>query len=150
MAKVQGTCPPRFAAIREAFAANFEAGREVGASFAVTIDGAPVVDLWSGTADAAGTRPWTEDTIVNVFSTTKAMTALCAHILVDRGLLDLNAPVVRYWPEFAQAGKGAIPVHYLLSHRAGLAGIRTALPREALYDWSRMVDALAAEPPWWE
>ena len=150
MPKVQGTCPPKFAAIREAFAANFEAGREVGASFAVTIDGEPVVDLWGGTADAAGTRPWTEDTIVNVFSTTKAMTALCAHMLVDRGLLDLDAPVVRYWPEFAAGGKATIPVRQLMSHTSGLAGVTPKLPLEALYDWTRMVDVLAAETPWWK
>ena len=146
---VQGTCPPRFAAIREAFAANFEAGREVGASFAVTVDGEPVVDLWDGTADAAGTRPWAEDTIVNVFSTTKAMTALCAHMCVDRGLLDLDAPVVRYWPEFATGGKEAIPVRQLMSHTAGLAGVTPKLPLEALYDWTRMTDVIAAETPWW-
>ena len=146
---VHGTCPPRFAAIREAFAANFEAGREVGASFAVTVDGEPVVDLWGGTADAAGTRPWAEDTIVNVFSTTKAMTALCAHMCVDRGLLDLDAPVVRYWPEFATGGKEAIPVRQLMSHTAGLAGVTPKLPLEALYDWTRMTDVLAAETPWW-
>ncbi len=147
--RVHGTCPPRFAAIREAFAANFEAGRELGASFAVTIDNEPVVDLWGGTADAAGVRPWTEDTIVNVFSTTKAMTALCAHMLVDRGLLDLDAPVVRYWPEFAAGGKATIPVRQLMSHTAGLAGLTPKLPLEALYDWTRMTDALAAETPWW-
>jgi len=146
---VHGTCPPRFAAIREAFAANFEAGREVGASFAVTVDGEPVVDLWGGTADAAGTRPWAEDTIVNVFSTTKAMTALCAHMCVDRGLLDLDAPVVRYWPEFATGGKEAIPVRQLMSHTAGLAGVTPKLPLEALYDWTRMTDVIAAETPWW-
>jgi CubicO group peptidase (beta-lactamase class C family) len=125
-------------------------GREIGASFAATVDGELIVDLWGGYADAACTRPWERDTIVNVFSTTKAMTALCAHLLVDRGLLDLTAPVARYWPEFAQSGKGALPVHYLLSHRAGLAAVRPRLPTEALYDWRRMVDTLAAETPWWE
>jgi len=81
---IHGHCDPRFAAVRDAFAANFAAGREVGASFAATVEGEPVVDLWGGHADAATTRPWERDTIVNVFSTTKAMTALCAHILVDR------------------------------------------------------------------
>src|SRR5207244_5625902 len=131
-------------------AGNFDAGREIGASFAATVDGELVIDLWGGWADAGRTRPWTADTIVNVFSTTKAMTALCAHMLVDRGLLDLDAPVARYWPEFAQRGKHALPVHHLLSHRAGLAAIRQALPVEALCDWHRMVDALAAEEPWWE
>jgi CubicO group peptidase (beta-lactamase class C family) len=147
---IHGTCDPRFAAVRDAFAANFEAGREVGASFAATVDGKPVVDLWAGHADAARLRPWERDTVVNVFSTTKAMAALCAHLLVERGLLDVDAPVARYWPEFAQAGKGCMPVRYLLSHTAGLAALRPSLPSEALYDWSRMTGALAAETPWWE
>jgi CubicO group peptidase (beta-lactamase class C family) len=147
---VEGECAPRFAAVRAAFAANFAAGREVGASFAAWVDGEPVVDLWGGSADRAESRPWERDTIVNVFSTTKAMTALAAHMLVDRGLLDLAVPVARYWPEFAEGGKADLPVHYLLSHRAGLAAVRTPLPTEALYDWERMVGALAAETPWWE
>jgi CubicO group peptidase (beta-lactamase class C family) len=146
---VEGTCAPRFAAVREAFAANFEAGREVGASFAATLDGEPIVDLWGGHADAARSRPWERDTIVNVFSTTKAMTALVAHMCVDRGLLDLDAPVARYWPEFAAAGKSAIPVRQVMSHTAGLAGLTPRLPTEALFDWTRMTDALAAEAPWW-
>ncbi len=147
---VHGDCAPRFASVREAFAASFAAGREVGASFAATLDGEMVVDLWGGFADAAHTRPWGRDTIVNVWSTTKAMTTLCAHMLVDRGLLDLDAPVARYWPEFAQGGKEAMPVRYLLSHSAGLAAIRRPLPPEALYDWERMTSMLAAEAPWWE
>ena len=146
---IQGACAPRFAAVRDAFAANFDAGREVGASFAVTLDGEPVVDLWAGHADASGTRPWTENTIVNVFSTTKAMTAIVAHMLVDRGLLDVDVPVAYYWPEFATAGKASIPVRQLLSHTAGLAGVTPPLPSEALFDWTRMTDALAAEAPWW-
>ncbi len=149
-APIGGTCAPGFEGVREAFAANFAAGREVGASFAATVDGRPVVDLWGGWCDAARARPWARDTIANVFSTTKAMTALCAHVLVERGALDLSAPVSRYWPEFAQGGKERLPVHLLLSHRAGLAALRPPLPTEALYDWGRMTDALAAEAPWWE
>jgi CubicO group peptidase (beta-lactamase class C family) len=148
-ARVEGDCAPRFERVRDAFAASFAAGNEVGASFAATVGGEPVVDLWGGFADAARTRPWQRDTIVNVFSTTKAVTALCAHMLVDRGLLELSAPVARYWPEFAQAGKAALPVHLLLSHRAGLAALRAPLPSEALFDWQRMVEAIAAEAPWW-
>jgi CubicO group peptidase (beta-lactamase class C family) len=147
---IDGRCDPRFAAVRDAFSANFEAGREVGASFAATVNGELVVDLWGGYLDAAGTRPWASDTIINVFSTTKAMTALCAHILVDRGALDVDSPVARYWPEFAQAGKEGITTRQLLSHTAGLAAIRQPLPTEALYDWERMIEVLAAEAPWWE
>jgi CubicO group peptidase (beta-lactamase class C family) len=147
---VAGECAPQFAAVREAFAANFAAGREAGASFAATLDGRVVVDLWGGHVDAAGTRPWQRDTIVNVFSTTKAMTALCAHLLVDRGQLDVDAPVARYWPEFARNGKERITTRHLLSHSAGLAALRAPLPVEALYDWPRLTGALADEAPWWE
>ena len=148
--KIEGECAPRFAAVREAFAANFAAGREVGASFAASVDGRLVVDLWGGFADAAGTRPWERDTILNVWSVTKAMTSLCAHVLVDRGLLDLDAPVAEYWPEFAAAGKESLPIRHLLTHQAGLAAIRAPLPRDAFYDWSCMTSAIAAEAPWWE
>lgn len=147
---IHGTCAPRFAGVRDAFAANFAAGREVGASFAATLGGEPVVDLWAGHADAGRTRPWERDTIVNVFSTTKAVTALGAHMLVDRGQLDLDAPVARWWPEFAAAGKQAITPRQLLSHTAGLAALRAPLTAAAFYDWPAMTAALAAEPPWWE
>jgi CubicO group peptidase (beta-lactamase class C family) len=150
MSRVEGECAAGFEKVRDAFEANFAAGRELGASFAATLRGEPVVDLWGGFADAARTRPWQRDTIVNVFSTTKAMTALCAHLLADRGRLDLDAPVAKLWPEFGQAGKSALPVRWLLSHQAGLAALRAPLPTEALFDWQRMTDALAAEAPWWE
>src|SRR6185295_13752941 len=110
---IHGDFDPRFSSVRDAFAANFELGREVGASFAATVDGRLVVDLWGGHADAARTRAWERDTIVNVFSTTKAMTALCAHMAVDRKLLELDEPVARYWPEFARAGKATLPVRHL-------------------------------------
>jgi CubicO group peptidase (beta-lactamase class C family) len=149
-AAIDGTCDSRFRHVRDAFAENLAQHGEVGATVAVTVDGKPVVDLWAGYADAARTRPWTRNTIVNVASTTKGPTAICAHRAVDRGLLDLEAPVATYWPEFAQAGKAAIPVHFLLSHRAGLPAIETPLPTEALYDWDRMTRALAAQKPWWE
>lgn len=148
--EIHGSCDPRFAKVRDAFAANFTAGREVGASFAATLDGELVVDLWGGFADGARTRPWQGDTLANVWSTTKAAAALVAHVLADRGELDLDAPVARYWPEFAANGKAAIPVHMLLSHRAGLAGIDERLPTDALWDWKRMTDVIAAGKPWWE
>jgi CubicO group peptidase (beta-lactamase class C family) len=107
------------------------------------------VDCWGGHADAARARPWTADTIVSVASTTKGMVALCAHMLAERGKLDLDAPVARYWPEFARAGKQDIPVRWLLSHRAGLPAIRRDLPAEALFDWTAMTAALAETTPWW-
>ena len=148
--EVQGYCDEKFAAVKEAFRKNFEADLEVGASFAATIDGKFVVDIWGGYADAAQTRSWEKDTIVNVYSTTKVMTAICAHILIDRGQLDVDAPVARYWPEFAQAGKEKIPVRYLLSHQSGVAGIDEPIPVEAFYDWDRMVKLLEKQKPMWE
>jgi CubicO group peptidase (beta-lactamase class C family) len=150
MTEIHGECASRFGKVKDAFAANFARGREVGASFAVTVGGEPVVDLWGGHADAARTRPWERDTIVNVFSTTKAMTATAAHWLADRGGLDLDAPVASYWPEFATAGKGGIPVRWLLSHQAGLAALREPLAEEIFYDWDRMTSVLAATEPWWK
>ncbi len=150
MTTVQGECEARFAPVREAFEKSFAGGEEVGASFAAFLDGRPVVDLWGGFCDAARTRPWQRDTIVNVFSTTKAMAALVLHMLVERGQVDLDAPVAKLWPEFAQAGKEALPVRHLLAHRAGLAALREPLPTEALWDWTRMTEAVAAEAPWWE
>lgn len=146
---IHGTCHPRFETVRGAFADAFEKYREVGAAIAFSLDGELVVDLWAGHVDSDRTGPWQRDTIVNVYSTTKGMTAICAHQLVERGLLDLDAPVADYWPEFAQAGKESIPVRWLLSHQAGLPAVREPLPEKTLYDWDAMVTALAAEPPAW-
>jgi CubicO group peptidase (beta-lactamase class C family) len=146
---VHGECHARFGAVRDVFAANFRDHDEVGAAVAVVLDGAPVVDLWAGHADLARTRPWERETIVNVYSCTKGMTALCAHRLVSEGRLDLDAPVARYWPEFAAAGKEQVRIRWLLGHRSGLAAVHRLLPGEALYDWNAMCAALAAEAPWW-
>jgi CubicO group peptidase (beta-lactamase class C family) len=148
--EIKGTCDTRFEGLKEAFAQNFADFGEVGASVAVAVDGRTVVDLWAGHADGALNRPWQSDTIANVFSTTKGITAICAHRLADQGRLDIDAPVASYWPEFAQAGKENIPVRYLLSHRAGLPALREILPPGSVYDWDKMASALAAEKPWWE
>jgi CubicO group peptidase (beta-lactamase class C family) len=148
-AKVQGTCDPRFELVRRELERNFSERGEVGASVAITLDGRPVVDLWGGFADHATGRPWEKDTLVVIWSCTKGATALCAHILVDRGELDLNAPVARYWPEFAQNGKETIPVRMLLNHQAGLAALRQPLPPGAFYDWELMTKVLAEETPFW-
>ena len=141
--EIHGTCEPQFRRVQEAFVQHMETGA-LGASVAVTVDNQPVVDLWAGERDRQRTNPWGRNTLANVFSTTKGMTALCAHMLVDRGQLDLDAPVAQYWPEFAAAGKGRIPVRWLLSHRAGLAAVRPVLPPEAAWDWGRVTGALAA------
>ncbi|MPZ97901.1 MAG: serine hydrolase [Dehalococcoidia bacterium] len=148
--EIYGHCDGRFEAVRDVFASHFEQGLEVGASVAVMLEGRLVVDLWAGHADTAGERPWARDTIVRVFSTTKGVVALCMHMLADRGLVDLDAPVARYWPEFAQAGKERITVAQLLDHSAGLPAVSTRLPDDALNDWARMVATLEAQAPWWE
>ncbi|MFH8801991.1 serine hydrolase domain-containing protein [Streptomyces sp. NPDC017936] len=148
--QVHGHCDERFAAVRTAFEENFRERGELGAAVAVTVDGVTVADLWGGWADAARTRAWERDTLVNVWSTSKGPVALCAHVLADRGLLDLDAPVAAYWPEFAAAGKERVLVRHLLSHRAGLSGLREPHSLEQLYDWELTTARLAATEPWWE
>ncbi|GGP68394.1 serine hydrolase domain-containing protein [Streptomyces sindenensis] len=150
MTQIHGHCDDRFAGVRDAFEENFTERGELGAAVTVLVDGAPVVDLWGGWADAARTRPWERGTLVNVWSTGKGPTALCAHVLADRGLLDLDAPVADYWPEFAAHGKESVLVRHLLSHRSGVAGPDTPLTLEELYDWETACARLAATAPWWE
>ena len=115
-----------------------------------TLNGELVVDLWGGFSDPAKTKLWEKDTIVNVFSTTKVIAALCIHILVDRGLIDVEAPVYEYWPEFAQANKENVLVKHLLSHSAGLPGFDHEIPVEALYDWDRIIKLLEKQKSWWK
>jgi len=148
--EVHGTCDPRFEGVRRTFAANLESGADVGAAFAVTIDGEMVVDLWGGFADPGQTRPWEKDTLVNVYSTTKTMTALTALLLADRGELDFHAPVAKYWPEFAANGKAGVTVAHLMSHSSGLSGWKEPLAVEDLYDWEKATSLLAAQAPFWE
>ncbi len=147
---VHGHCEPGFEPLREALSEILAAGSEVGAALAVYVDKQAVVDLWGGHADAEKTRPWNADTIVNLYSVGKAVTAVCALRLVDAGVLDLDAPVSRYWPEFAQAGKAQLPVRFLLTHQAGLPAIGPVLPAGAALQWDTMTEALAAQAPWWQ
>jgi CubicO group peptidase (beta-lactamase class C family) len=147
---VHGFSLDRFSGAREAFAGNLARGDDLGASFCATLEGETVVDLWGGWADAERTRPWVADTIVNVYSTTKTMTALTALVLADRGELDFDAPVARYWPEFAANGKGDIKVSHLMSHSAGLSGWDEPLVTADLYDWDKVTALLAAQAPWWD
>lgn len=149
MAEIHGTCDERFAQVREVFAANLDAGLDLGASVAVFLAGEPVVDIWGGYLDEAKTQPWEQDTIINVWSTTKTMAALCSLILADRGELDFHAPVARYWPEFAAGSKDAVEVRHLLSHTAGLSGWAEPVSVDDLYDWEKMTSLLAAQEPWW-
>lgn len=147
---VQGTCDSKFQEVRQEFERNFQERGEVGASVCVSVQGQTVVDLWGGRANAETNTPWKEDTMSVVFSSTKGATALCAHMLASRGQLDLDAPVAKYWPEFAQSGKKNIPVKMLLSHQAGLPAVRETLPDGAYADWDLIVNALAKEEPFWE
>ena len=123
MAEIHGTCAGRFEAVRGALARNLDSGEELGASIVVDIDGDVVVDLWGGFRDQARTVPWTEDTITNVWSSTKTITSLAALMLVDRGELDVDAPVARYWPEFAAQGKQDVLVRQVMSHSSGVSGL---------------------------
>ena len=145
-----GTCKPQFEAVKAVFEENFEQRGDVGASVAVSLEGETVVDLWAGHRDRARALPWQRDTIVNVYSTTKTMAALTALLLADRGALDLYAPVKRYWPEFAQNGKDKVEVRHFLSHSAGLSGMDEPMSDQDVYDWEKMVTALARQAPWWE
>ncbi len=147
---IHGDCDPAFQAVADAFAANFEAGAETGASVCVSVEGRTVVDLWGGWADEARTRPWERDTLVNVWSSTKGVAATAGHVLASRGLLDFEAPVAQYWPEFAQAGKDAMPVKYLFSHQAGLVDIEDEKTPGISRDWEAICAALAASHPLWE
>lgn len=150
MASIAGEVAAGFAPVREAFRTNFAVNGEVGAAVAVYQHGRKVVDLWGGLADPATAEPWRDDTLQVVFSATKSATAACAHLLAERGLLKLDAPVARYWPEFATCGKDRIPVRWLLSHRAGLPTIDRRLARADALAWEPMIEALAAQRPLWE
>lgn len=147
--EIHGLCDPRFEAVKAAFAANFAKSGDVGASVAITHEGKFVVDLWGGHLDAERKNPWREDTIINVWSSTKTMAAMSLLLLADRGEVDLYAPASKYWPEFAQNGKAGVEVRHFLSHSAGLSGMDERVEGDALYDWDWMTKALARQAPWW-
>lgn len=148
MADIHGTCADRFGKVHDTLADLLD-DVDVGASVAIDVDGEPVVDLWGGHTDPARTSPWQRDTIVNVWSITKTMTALCALVLADRGELDMDAPVARYWPEFAAAGKEGVLIRHVLSHTSGLPEWDEPMTVEDLYDWPAATARLAAQPPRW-
>ena len=145
-----GWVKPGFEGVQDAFAANLAEGRDIGAAFSAYHRGEKVVDLWGGIADRDTERPWAEDTLTLVFSTTKGATAICAHRLAQDGRLDLDAPVATYWPEFGAAGKETIPVSYLLSHQAGLAWIEGENTEEDALNWDVVIALLEAQAPHWE
>ncbi|MBL3747033.1 beta-lactamase family protein, partial [Mycobacteroides abscessus subsp. massiliense] len=147
---VNGTNSPDFDNVRRAFALNFLENDELGAAVAIWVDGELVVNLWAGWADEARTRPWTEDTLAPVYSGTKGLMSTCVHMLVERGVLDLYAPVARYWPEFGQGGKESITLAMVLGHRSGVIGPRTRLTPEQAANWDEVCEHIARATPWWE
>jgi CubicO group peptidase (beta-lactamase class C family) len=150
MADLKGHCDSRFQRVYDALATNVDAGKEVGASFYVSVNGQEVIDLWGGWRDKEHTGTWDEHTIVNVFSGTKTVTSLAVLMLIDRGKIDLCAPVAKYWPEFAQNGKDKIQVRHLLSHTAGLPAWEPPFSLKDALDIEGSTAKLAAQAPWWE
>jgi CubicO group peptidase (beta-lactamase class C family) len=150
VAEIKGSCDERYGAVQKVLSDNLDAGFDLGASVAVFVDGEPVVDIWGGCTDESRNSEWQQDTLVNVWSTTKTMTALCALILADRGELDFSRPVSTYWPEFAAGGKDAVEVRHLMAHTAGLAGFTEPVTVEDLYDWDKVTSLLARQEPWWQ
>jgi CubicO group peptidase (beta-lactamase class C family) len=150
MTTVDGLVEPGFEGVRDAFVRNFEEHAEIGAGYCLHVEGRKVVDIWGGAVDETSGRPYTEDTLQLVFSTTKGATASCVNLLVQRGLIDLDAPVATYWPEFAQAGKESIPVRWLMGHKAGLATVDKNLSLEEVLAWDPIVEALEVQEPLWE
>jgi CubicO group peptidase (beta-lactamase class C family) len=146
---IDGFVEPGFEGVRDAFAANFAEHAEVGAAVCMYLDGRPVVDLWGGVTDRGSERPWAQDTVVPVFSSTKGVTAVAANLAIERGLLDAASPVATYWPEFAAAGKEAITVTQVLSHQAGLPLVEGTFTLDEALSWDPIVEALAAQAPLW-
>ena len=148
MTAFEGRVAPGFEGVADAFAGTLE-GSSGGAAFAAVADGEVVVDVWGGAADAEASTPWAEDTIAVLFSGTKGLVATCMLLLVERGLLELDAPVARYWPEFAAAGKDGVLVRHVLSHTAGVPGLRGGFSLDDMLDGRRMAARVAAEEPLW-
>src|ERR1700689_3901358 len=149
MAELSGTCDSRFDAVRDALQRNIDSGEDVGASIVLDLDGEIAVDLWGGFRDEARTAPWTRGTITHVWSTTKTVTSLAALMLVERGQLDVAAPVAAYWPEFGANGKQDVLVRHLLSHTSGVSGLDHPAVTEDMYDWEKSTARFAAQAPWW-
>lgn len=147
---ISGHADPKFDALKAVFQAKLDSGDELGAAITVNIDGTNVVDIWGGFSDAAKSKPWDKDTIVNVFSSTKTIISLATFLLIDRGLVDPDAPVAKYWPEFAANGKENVKVRHIMSHTSGLSGWEDELSLEDIYDFEATAARLAAQAPWWE
>src|SRR4051794_14775890 len=150
MATINGECDAAFDEARALMSDSIDSGEDVGASLCVIHEGRTIVDVWGGVADVASGRPWERDTIINVFSITKTMTTLAALLLIDRGELDPDAPVAKYWPEFAANGKDSVLVSHLMAHTSGVSGWQKPITLDGIYDSEEAAAALAAQEPWWE
>ena len=148
--RLHGRYDSAFASVVDEFVNNFATRNEVGGSVCLSVDGKQRLDLWGGHVDEARSAPWREDTVSVVFSCTKGATALCAHLLIDRGLLDLQAPVAKYWPTFAHGAKEKTTVTMMLNHSAGLPAFREPIKQGGYYDWDYMIERLEKEEPFWE
>ena len=146
---VDGDADPRFAGLVDAFRTNLASGEELGGSLCVLVDGRPVVDVWGGWSDPERTRAWERDTITNVWSLSKTVSSLAALLLIDRGILDPDAPVAAYWPEFGAAGKDGVLVRHVLTHSSGVSGWDQPVSAEDIIDVDAAADRLAAQAPWW-
>jgi CubicO group peptidase (beta-lactamase class C family) len=146
---ISGDCLPEFYPVRDVFYHNLKSGRDRGAALSVSVDGEKVLDLWAGSATMWGRRQWQADTLTNIFSCTKSLSALCVLRLVDQGKLALDVPVAEYWSGFEQQGKADITLRSILGHRAGLPAIRSLLMGAALIDSSVIEQHLESSPPWW-
>jgi CubicO group peptidase (beta-lactamase class C family) len=147
--KVEGYCDSKFLEVRDLFQKSFDSGFEFGAAIAIEVEGEMVIDLWGGRVSKNSKELWKKDTIVNVFSTTKGIAAICFLKLLEEGSVNLDDPVSKHWPEFSQGGKESIPVRFLLSHQSGLCGIKKPLPSGAWTDWNLITTSLAEQEPWW-
>jgi CubicO group peptidase (beta-lactamase class C family) len=147
---INGMLEAQFEPVLEAFQENYRVEDEVGSAVSVVLDGRTVIDLWGGWRDGARQREWQRDTLVCMMSVSKGITGMAFNMLVDRGLVDVNAPVARYWPEFAHNGKESLPVRFVLDHRAGLPFVAEPLWPGAIYDHRATCEALARQAPVWE
>ena len=146
---IHGEYDKKFESIVDSYEKQFKLGLDIGSSLAVTCEGETVVDIWAGSRNKSKSLPWEEDTIVNVFSSTKNATSLCAYVLADRGQLDFSAPVAKYWPEFAKKGKGSILVSHIMSHSSGLPGWDEPVLGQDLYDSDKVAALFEEQEPWW-
>ncbi len=146
---IKGFCDPLFEKVKKTFTNSFIKRKETGASVCVVIEGKPVVDLWAGYSDAKRKKEWQKDTLVNIFSSSKGITSICALRLIDQGKLDLDEKVSTYWPKFQGSEKDLITVRMLLNHQSGMIGLKDKVPFMSLYDWEYMASLFEGHDPWW-